>query len=202
MTTRIYRLLFLLFVLAFSTRMFAQSEIGIAINGAELDESRFDEGEEEVTVDFDEGIGFALTYNHFFTPRFSVEAALHTLSADMTIAFDGGGAEEIGELSAVAITGLALIHFNTPGRFSPYLGGGVAFIGGEFDPNEDLRTIDLEGDTTWAVALGANIRTTERVFIVVEAKYIEWGAKPEDQPDTERLDLDPLLLSAGVKFRF
>lgn len=203
MSQRIYRVLFVLFVLAFSARMFAQSEIGISINGSELDETRFDDGEEEITIDFDEGIGLGLTYNHFFGPRFSVEGALNTLSADMNVGASGGPAVEAGEISALALTGMGLFHFNTDGRFQPYLGGGIAFIGGEFEPNiagEDA--IDLETDTTWTVALGANIRVTERVFISVESKYIEWGAKPEDEPESDRLDLDPLLLSAGVKFRF
>ena len=202
MSQRIYRVVFVLFVLAFSTRMFAQSEIGVSINTSDLSEARFDD-DEEVVLDFDEGLGLGLTYDYYFGPRFSVEAALHTLSADMTVSDDGGPAEDIGELSAMALTGMGLFHFNTDGRFVPYVGGGIAFIGGEVDPDfDEAESVDLENDVTWVFGLGADIRVTERVSVVLDSKYIAWSAKPEDIPESESLDLDPLILSAGVKFRF
>jgi outer membrane protein W len=208
---RIYRAVFVLFVLAFSLRMFAQSEVGISINSSEFEESTVvDDDGESVTFDFDEGIGLGLTFNKYWTRSFSTEFAVQTFSGEMSIGETGSPAFVVGELNGAAISGMGQFHFNRAGRFSPYVGGGIAFVGGEFEFADDLgldpddeTTFDLETEATWLAGVGVDVKLTERVLLNGDLRYMPWSAQPEDSEALEdRLDVDPMVISVGVKFRW
>jgi outer membrane protein W len=210
MIRNIYRILFLLFVVAGSIRLSAQtSDVGVWIVDSELDETTVVDDGDEITLDFDEELGFGISFNHFWTERFSTEFAAQTFGGDMIIDVDAIEQDlnfTAGELNATSLTALAQLHFRRATRFAPYIGAGVAHVWGEFDPVDDIDeetdAVDLESKTTWAAAVGANIRITERVFFVGEMKYIPWEAIIEGDEDRERLDVNPVTFAAGVKVRF
>lgn len=208
-TRIIYRVLFVLFLAVFSLRMFAQSEIGISLNSSELEESTIVDPDETVTIDFKEHRGLGLSFNHYWTPMVSTEFALQTFGGDMSVAGSGLPAVVVGELNGAALSGMGQFHFNRSGRFSPYLGGGIAFVGGEFkianevelDPGED-DTVDLETEATWIAGAGVDVKLTERVLLNGDVRYMPWNARPEDEEVEEQLDVDPMVFSVGVKFRW
>ncbi len=210
MIRNIYRILFLLFVVAGSIRLSAQtSDVGVWIVDSELDETTVVDDGDEITLDFDEELGFGISFNHFWTERFSTELAAQTFGGDMIIDVDAIEQDlnfTAGELNATSLTALAQLHFRRATRFAPYIGAGVAHVWGEFDPVDDIDeetdAVDLESKTTWAAAVGANVRITERVFFVGEMKYIPWEAIIEGDEDRERLDVNPVTFAAGVKVRF
>ena len=214
MLQRAYRILFLLFVVAGSIRLSAQtqsSDAGIWIVGSELEESSFTDEGDDITIDFEEETGFGISFNHFWTERFSTEIAAQKFGGEMTVGIDSGASVltfTAGDLDATAVTALAQLHFRRATRFAPYLGAGVARVWGDFDPvpeaepAEDDETFDLEAKTTWAAAIGANVRITERVYFVGEMKYIPWEAIAENDPDRESIDVNPVTFAAGVKVRF
>lgn len=210
MAQRIYRILFLLFVIAGGIRLSAQtSDAGVWIVGSRLEETSVVEDNDDITIDFDEDIGWGISFNHFWTERFSTEIAAQKFGGDMTVGISSIEGElnfTAGELDATSLTALAQLHFRRATRFAPYVGAGLAHVWGEFDPVPDVEpvdeTFDLEAETTWAAAVGANVRITERIFFVGEMKYIPWEALAEDDEDSERLDVNPLTFSAGVKVRF
>jgi outer membrane protein W len=215
MTERIYRIVFLLFIVAGSIRLSAQapsSDVGLWLVGSQLKSSTLSDPDGDVNVDFnDEKGGYGVSFNHFWTDTFSTELAAQKFGADMTLSSDlGGGVVSFnaGHIDITSITAMGQWHFRRAARFQPYLGAGVARISGQFNPVDDPEDPansaagDLESKITWTAAAGANIRITERIFIVTEFKYIPWSAIAKDDPTSDSLDLDPTTLSAGVKVRF
>lgn len=206
----VYRVVFVMFLAVMSLRVFAQTEVGVSLNSAELDTVERTEDGEEVTIDFDQGLGFGVSFNHYWTDAFSTELGAYGFGGDMTIASPSLPAFEAGELTAVAITGMGQFHLNRDGRFSPYAGAGIAFVGGEFEPNPifdepsepDADGFDLETETTWVAGVGADIGLTQRVLLSLDLRYIRWSARAEDDEESESLDINPMLFSVGIKFRF
>lgn len=209
MIHRIYRVVFVLFIAALSLRAFAQSEVGISLNVSELEESTIVDEGETITFDFNEHRGVNLTFNHHWTPSFSTELAAQTFGGDMSVAGGGFPAIVVGEINAAAISGMGQFHFGRFGRFSPYVGGGIAFVGGEFQIASDVElepgdddTVDLETEATWIAGAGVNVKLTERVLLNGDVRYMPWSATPEDGALEDSIDLDPMLVSVGVKFRW
>lgn len=206
MTQRIYRILFLLIIVAGSIRLSAQTrpiEIGGWVLATQLEDSELDN---EVSLEFDEDTGFAISLNQFWTEQFSTELAVQKYGAEMTLDFEVGVPENlgIGEIDVTSITAMAQWHFNRVGRFAPYVSGGVAHLSGDATlfTIEGDETSDLESEIAFAAAVGANIRLTERVFLATELKYTPWSAIAENDEDGEGFDLDPLVLGVGLKARF
>lgn len=209
MIQRIYRILFVLFIAAGTARVYAQaapaSDFGVWILNTELEETTVGDPEGDVTLDFDSDLGYGISFNHFWTERFSTELSLQQFSAEGTAEFDGDEFD-LGELEARSLTAMAQWHFNRAGRFAPYVGGGISRLTGEVDAigldEDEEETFDLEDELSWSAAVGANIRLNDHFFISGELKYTPWGAIAEDDPEDEAVDLDPLVFAAGVKFRF
>jgi outer membrane protein W len=211
---RIYRIMFLLFIVAGSLRLSAQaasSDVGFWLVGSKLAESTLVEDGDEIGVDFDEELGYGISFNHFWTDGFSTEIAAQKFGADLILqgpASLGGLEINVGDVDVTSITAMGQFHFRRAARFSPYIAGGIARISGEFDPIDDpddpdnSGAGDLESETTWAAAVGANVRITDRIFFVGEMKYIPWSAVAEGDPTGDSIDIDPLTVAAGVKVRF
>lgn len=210
-TQRIYRILFLLFIAAGSIRLSAQtpsSDFGAWLVGSDLEETTLTEDGDDIKIGFDKENGFGFSFNHFWTETVSTEIAAQTFHGRMVITSDFGAGPftfEAGNLDAIALSALAQYHFNRAGRFSPYVGGGIARLSGDFEAFEDpdgVESFDLESEIAWTVAAGANVRITENLFLAADLKFIPWSAVAEGEPESESLDIDPLLLSFGMKVRF
>ena len=208
MIQRIYRILFVLFIAAGSARVSAQqtpaSEVGVWLVVSEFEAVAIQDEDGNVDLDFDSDTGYGISFNRYWTERFSTELSLQKFSAEITAEFEGNEFD-VGELDATAITAMAQWHFNRAGRFSPYLGGGITKLTGDIEPrnvDEPVESVDLESELSWTAAAGANIRLNDRFSLVGEFKYTPWSAVVEDDPDDESLDIDPLVFAAGVKFRF
>ena len=126
MAQRIYRILFLLFVIAGGIRLSAQtSDAGVWIVGSRLEETSVVEDNDDITIDFDEDIGWGISFNHFWTERFSTEIAAQKFGGDMTVGISSIEGElnfTAGELDATSLTALAQLHFRRATRFAPYVG--------------------------------------------------------------------------------
>jgi outer membrane protein W len=200
MSQLVYRIIFLLFVVAGAIRLSAQtssSEVGLWIV-------------EDISSDFDRDNGYGLSLNHYWTENFSTEISAQRFNADTALVTDGViGFCGFGELpleepvvivfhgstqiEVTSVTAMGQLHFNRAGRVAPYVGAGVAHLSG--DPGVD-------SEVTWAASAGLDVRMTDRLFLTGELKFVPWSVIAEDSPDTERADLDPLSLGVGVKVRF
>lgn len=196
-----YRVLFVLFILS-GLRVAAQSsDVALWIVDSELSTSTIVDEGESIEVDFDEQAGYGFSFNRHWMGHFSTELALQKYAADMSV-----GIFEAGELRITSVTAMGQWHFNRDGRFAPYVGGGLAFISGEFEIasalDPDAETLDLESEFTWAAAVGANVRLTDHFALTGEMKYVPWDAREEGDVLDEAVEVDPVTFAAGVRFRF
>jgi outer membrane protein W len=211
-----YRVLFLLFVIA-GLRLSAQvsvppqsrpSEVALWTVGSFMADTQLtDEEGDYLDVFFEEEPGLGVSFNHYWTDHFSTEVSLMTFRADLSV----GSAliqepVRIGELDGRAVTAMAQWHFRQGARVMPYLAGGIAHIGGTFDPVDDEETdggsIDLESNVTWTAAAGLDIRLTDHFLLCLEAKRVPWNAVEEGGSVEDAIDIDPMLYGSGVRFRF
>lgn len=204
-----YRVLFVMFILA-GLRAAAQSSTDVAlwlVDSEFTSSSVVDEGD-VIEFDFDEEVGYGLSFNHHWTNSFSTELALQKYSADMTIGSEFGPTFTAGELRVTTVTAMAQWHFNRDGRFSPYVGGGIARVSGDFEFASDILepgeepSVELESETTWTAAVGANVRLTDHLALTGEMKGIPWDAREEGGLLDDEIEVDPVTFAVGVRFRF
>jgi outer membrane protein W len=189
-----------------SAQTLSTSDAAVWITDSEFNDPSFTDEEGTVQFEFDEQAGYGVSFNHFWVSSFSTEFAYHKFGADMDASVDDGPRFDAGEIDASSLTGIAQWHFRRASRFSPYVGAGVAYMSGEFDPadfdGEDDVAVDFEDEFTWAANFGANIGLTERLAIGLDAKFIHWEPKESGDEASERVELSPVLLSAGLRYRF
>lgn len=201
MSPLVYRIIFLLFVVAGAIRLSAQqapsSEAGLWVV-------------EDISSDFDGDQGYGVSLNHYWTENFSTELSAQKFHADTAIVTEGlvgiCGFGEIPprepvvivfhgstQIEVTAVTAMGQFHFNRAGRVAPYVGAGVAHLSGD---------AGVDSEFTWAASAGLDVRMTDRLFLTGELKFVPWSAIAEDVGDGERVDLDPLIAGVGVKVRF
>jgi len=203
-------------VLAFPLSLAAQTpanELGVFVSASSFDDTTLpdDELDVDVELEFDEQIGYGVSYNRFWTPQLSTEFAVQRLGGDIDVSIIDGPTTitvDAGEIDLTAYSGTVQWHFGATGRFDPYVGGGVAYVTGDVDliadpeDPESVDNVELENETTWLANAGINYRLTNSIAIGADAKYIAYEPKGKGDADDERVDVNPLVISAGVKFRF
>lgn len=201
MTKRAFLVLSLLLFPLFAAAQ--QNEFGVFISTSQLDESEIEDAGDIFEVDFEEDMGFGVLYNRFWVGGFSTEFAYQRLGADLTLNAEDV-AEDIGELDLDVLSATGQLHFMRGGLLSPYIGGGVAYISGEagsIDQGE-LEATDLENELEFLVNAGLNLRLGRSFGLFLDGKYIMYEARGEGDPDDEALELNPLVIAGGIKWRF
>lgn len=163
-----------------------RNEIGVSIGRADMG-------------DFGDAGTFQLSYNRFWTPAVSTKFALTGFGAELTVVdIAPGGAQSAGDLEMGAWTAGLEYHFLRDRRISPYVGAGVAYVSSRFTdtPAGDL---DADDSVTGTASLGADLNLGRRWAINADATYMPYDA---EFPAFGNIDMDPLTLSAGVKFRW
>lgn len=189
----------------------AQSnDIGVWYSTSSLDSTDVSDDTGTSSIDFDDATGYGVSINHFWSNSLSTEVAAHRLESDGSIAIDGTTALDIGKLKLTAITAAVQWHFMKGGRFSPYVGAGIAHVSADDLSSNDLDLagigeVAIDTDTTWMADAGLNVNFGSRFAVGVDAKYVPYS--PDSAPvgapdDSVELDFNPLVVSAGVRLRF
>jgi len=200
---RIMLLVIALFAGSSSLSAQTSSDVGVWVTGSRFEDPELFDDDQIVSFEFEERAGYGVSFNHFWTNAFSTEFAYHTFGADLGVSVDGSPRLTIGEVDASSLTGVAQWHFRRATRFSPYVGVGVAYTQGEFDGGELVgESFTFEPDVNGVVNVGANIALTESLAVAVDLKHLAWTPKAEDDEEAERLDVSPVLVSAGLRYRF
>lgn len=172
----------------------------------ELEDTKIDENFE---TDLDEGLGYGISANFFLTDHFSTELSLFTLRADARLSLADEVALDLGRAELVPLTLGAQVHFAGKRRFDPYIGGGAAYVMADELFSADLEavnrgSIDLEDKVTWYANAGLGFQITQGLGLVVDARYIAYETKSESTVTggSHDLELNPFLLSAGLRLRF
>ncbi|HVE72170.1 MAG TPA: OmpW family outer membrane protein [Thermoanaerobaculia bacterium] len=205
-----YRVLFVLFLAAGALQGVAQNtDVSVWVVDSELSESTVNDGDDSVVFDFEEDIGWGLSFNRHWTRSFSTELSLQKYGAEMNVTPEGEGQVDVGDLEVTSLTLMGQWHFRRDSRLSPYVGAGLSLMRGEFEFAPDVvedpapEQITLEREIGYALSFGANVNLTDHLALTGEMKFTPWDARERDglQLD-EPVEVDPVTFSAGVRFRF
>lgn len=200
----IKRIVVVLSLLLLPLSAFAQrNELGVFISTSQFENNEIQDGLDDIDVDFEEDMGYGLSYNRFLFGGFSIELAYQRLGADLTTSFRNI-TETAGELDLDILSATAQYHFAPQSTISPYIGGGLAYISGEagFIDEDEIEAADLENETDWLANAGLNLNIGQRFAVFIDGKYVLYAARGEGDPDEEALDINPLIVSGGIKLRF
>ncbi|HKR62865.1 MAG TPA: OmpW family outer membrane protein [Thermoanaerobaculia bacterium] len=170
----------------------------------------FEDLADPATIDFDGDTGYGAAANIFFSDRFSLEVAIARVSTGTTVR-RRAVANPGGDLEMMPVTGVVQWHLLPHAMIDPYIGAGAAYV--LFDDVSDngvsgLQRIDFEDDAGLAVNAGVGIRLGNRFGIVLDGKYVplESNARATvlgtGQTSESKVDISPIILSAGVSLRF
>jgi len=161
-------------------------------------------------IDFDSSMGWGLDADIFLGDRLSLDIAASKTELEPSLTPIGGIAATGGDIDMIPITGIIRFHFVPNGVVDPYIGGGAAYVLLE-DADEGLSgldSIDFDDDVGFVVNAGLGIRLGSRWGLNVDAKYVPLetnatatviGGTGESEG---KIDISPIIVSAGVSLRF
>jgi outer membrane protein W len=179
------------------------NDLGVFVSTSQFDDSEIEDAGDIFDVEFDEDMGYGILYNRFWTTNFSTEFAYQKLGADLTVSFQDI-VEDAGEIDLDVLSATAQLHFARETIISPYIGGGVAYISGQAGAidQDELEVADLENEVELLANAGVNFGLGRSLVLFVDGKYILYEARGENDPDNTSVDINPLVLSGGIKWRF
>ena len=179
------------------------NELGAFVSTSQFEDGDIQDAGDIFDVEFDEEMGVGVLYNRFWTDGFSTEFAYQRLGADLTLSA-GDIAEDVAELDLDMLTATGQLHFARTAMLSPYIGGGVAYTSGKAGSIDqaELEDTDLENAVDFLANAGVNLRLGRSFIVFLDGKYVMYEARGENDPDDESIEINPLILAGGIKFRF
>jgi outer membrane protein W len=201
-------LLLLLSLLAFPA---AAQSTGVTLwltSQGNEDGGRFAAGDTE-QVRFDSGSGFGAGVSRMFARSISGELAIFRTSSSADVREGSEMLADLGDIELMPITAMVRYHFRPGKVVDVYAGAGAAYVSFDDLNSADLRAaglapVRIEDELTPAIGGGLLFSFGPRWGAAVDARYIplEISARAAGDTDVLRTDLNPLLLSAGVRLRF
>ncbi len=158
-------------------------------------------------LNFDDAKGDAISFNHFWGGSLSTEFTVHSLRSKAGVDVDGTRVLSAGKLKMRPITANVQWHLLRGSMVSPYVGAGLAYVttsdlsSNDFD-QAGIGRVKIDNTTTWNANAGVNIGIGRSFAVAVDGKYIALEPDATAAGSSEKLKLNPLVISAGVKLRF
>jgi outer membrane protein W len=203
MIRRISIIGFALVILLPLTASAQNNELGVFISTSQFEDNEIEDAGDVFDAEFDEDMGVGVMYNRFWFGGFSTELAYQRLGADLTLSLDDVSAD-VAELDLDVLSATAQLHFARGSAISPYIGGGLAYVSGEAGAidEDELDSENLENEVEFLVNAGLNVGLGRSFGVFLDGKYIMYEARGEGDSDGEALDVNPLIIAAGIKFKF
>lgn len=204
-------------LLLFAVPVFAQgNDVAIWGSWAQFNSQNIADPDFDVELEFEDATGFGISANWFWTDRFSTELMAIALDSDAQINISAPGepgvALSLGSLDVTPIMLTAQFHLSPDGAIDPYIGVGAAYVLlGDLqpDPLVEAPPVELEDEVTFLVNAGLQFSITPNFGIILDARYMPLQAEPEDDEEgdeeleeEEEVDLDPIIVSLGLRWRF
>jgi outer membrane protein W len=163
------------------------------------------EGDDYDLGSFEADTGYGGAINLFLTRRLSAEISLTEVKPEGRIQY--GETTVVGELDMLPITGMLQYHFNPEGRFDLWVSGGVAYLMfDEFESDDlgsiDVGSVDLDDDYGSVWGLGASFGLAGGLAVVADAKYVLSSNTISTSVGDAEIELNPLIITAGVQIQF
>src|SRR5687768_11621707 len=161
----------------------------------------------DATIEFANGSGYGVSVNRMFGTRLSGELALFRTSSDGTLRDNGIAFVSLGDVELTPITAMVQAHFRPSGPLDVYVGAGGAYVmTGDLDSadlrEDGLAPLKLEEETTFVVGGGVTWSFSDRVGASLDARYLPLTLHAKAGGASADADIDPLIISAGIRFRF
>jgi len=156
-------------------------------------------------VSVDSGTSLVFNGSYFFTPNIAIEVlAAAPFSHDVDL--EGGGGK-VAEVKHLPPTVSVQYHFDTAGKFNPYIGAGLNFtLFFDEDTSGALTGQDLDLDDSFGLAaqVGADIELTDTMFLNFDARWIDIDSDAEVSPLGLAFDveIDPMVYSLTLGWKF
>ena len=223
MKTRLAAVILLLFVSL--TASAQQNDVSLFLGGAGFETTTivaFLPADLDLELGFENGRTFALGFNHFWRDSLSTEFGVLGLTADPTLSLRSGPIDanfDIADIRVSALTITGQWHFHRDARVSPYIGAGIALLSGEIEAALDdelgeftTTSADFEGAAGVLFNGGVNFRMNERWAFAIDVKAIPYSPEIEGEPPigvpeevvvlTDEIDLNPVIVGFGLRYRF
>ena len=156
---------------------------------------------------FDNAKGYGVSFNHFWTGSLSTEFSVSSLRANAGIDIAGTRALDAGRLKLMPFTANLQWHFARGSMFAPYVGAGLAYVSAKDLSSADLDTagigrVKIDHKASWDANAGVNIGLGKMFAVAIDGKYIKYEPDSSAAGTTEKLKLDPIVISAGIKLRW
>ena len=201
------------------------NDVSLFLGGAHFESNTiiaFAPEEFDLELAFENGRSSTLNFNHFWRENVSTEFGILGVTADPTFKISSGpinASFDVGDARIAAFTATGQYHFRRYARVSPYIGAGIALVSGELEAELE----DEFGEVTREVAefeaagailfnAGLNIRINDRWIFAIDVKAIPYSPELEEEdvpqiPDEDvvvidEVDLNPVIVGFGVRYRF
>ena len=158
---------------------------------------------------------------YYLTDNISVEAIAGTGVHEVTVpgakaalgALVPMTSDKVAKVAHLPPTVTAKYHFNSKGKFSPYVGAGVTYIWFYSEDSKNNVDLNLKDGFGYAVQLGLDVNTASKWSYNVDVKKIFFetdayvgattagGAYVADALRS-KVTLDPLVVSVGFGYKF
>lgn len=147
-------------------------------------------------------------FSYFFTDNIAAELIAGTSRNDITADGTAKGNLGVGSTWVLPPTLTVQYHFMPHSRFSPYLGAGlnVTFFYDESPEGPIMKTLSLDTNAGAALQAGFDYNISGHWFANVDFKQIFLDTTAHINtvlgPVTAKVSLDPVLVGAGIGYRF
>ena len=209
-----FRFIALAILVLGSSAAFAQgTDVALWGSWAQFGSQDIEDPDLDVSLEFEGGIGFGASANWFWGDHFSTELFGMAMSVESELEFGFPGQDpteaELGSFDMTAIMFTGQWHFAPDSRIDPYLGIGAAYVliddlAVEPDSPFEVATVEIDDEFTFLANAGVGIAFTPGFGMNLDVRYIplEPASQALGDPDEVVLELNPLIVSLGLRWRF
>ena len=183
-----------------------KKQLTVWASKVEVDETDF---EDDFATDYDSDTSFGVSANMYFTPHFSAEVSVFSLRSQAQLLLDGGAPLDLGHADLTPVTLGAQFHVLGNSRFDPYIGAGAAYVIADDFHSADLESvglgsIEIDNKASYYLNAGVAIEIVRGLGIALDARKIHFDTTSRSTVTgvEQDLDLSPLVISGGLRFRF
>ena len=160
---------------------------------------------------FDTGGGLGGGINFYFGDRVSIEAKVAALESRLHLRRSGSDFVTVADLGYAQIYPISLLlqwHMSEGTAIRPYIGAGLGYVIVRNISRQTfgLRGVNFDNPTGLVVDGGLELSLSKRWSILGDARYTPMETRSKatfiGASSTARVDVKPLIVSAGIAFRF
>lgn len=171
----------------------------------------------DIRFEVDDETGYGAAINIYWSDHISTEIGASWIEPS-TIVTETGDIRAVlqnEQTTIIPITAVLQYHFSPDGAWDFYIGAGGAWV--IFDDfasdvaeleDDDIDRIDFDDDAGLAANVGVNVMLADNFAFNIDAKYVPLKSATTvvfgsgDATDATEISFNPLIVSAGVSWRF